>query len=1192
MSDAENSDDDFESASEGEQERDVSGSGIVPPQMAIVQEPIRQPVVNQNTMIITKTPPQPTSQKPQQAQQQVLQQRQKLQPSMKLGSYHNTEKNASPPLNDFASKERIATNTMMHSSLAAPDASTTHTPIHVQEHSLPQKRMDESQGLASRPSSTPSNLRQFSATGSPVPTLSPTLAHKPPIAPLFSGTQQQYQPSRSQQQQQQFSRPDLSQTPPSNQRQNGPQQSDPSFQGRGRQQQEEAGRGWGSLGSWINTAVSTVSEVIENPNVVVSKAQTISQGIRNVANEQIDRVYESLDPEYEYQRERQKQQQQPSYQAQQPPNNKDSGHSFTFQSKQELRRDDISDLLQSSSSPKLSSQSLPSTTANINKSDVSYTSSLQGKLAINDDAIDSSADAWGDDAWGNDWDDQPIVDKTDHSIEPLPTIKQSTVLIQPDISQPSDTIQEMQGISSQHQQLDSQQDAPRPSSKSDIPPSEPSRNVKDLFGSPRPSTFTPTQGTRGSNLTIPESVDSYLADMPLQRRPSADLRPAEALFSTLDFASNAIGSAVLGVHRKVTQAGQTQQQKNNNLEFQQIRSSNPAWGTPQRRESNDSGKEISEKMDRLGLTNPTLESVGGNVVSTGLGALEILGKRAVDVISDVRRAGHLSQGNSGNSEIFDEQNSFKIPPRMNVANLFEESGGKSHLASLRSIASAASKRVDVITTSRPDFLNAGQLDDLEQLFDTYALDSAVEELTVDLLAGHKDFRAMVALLEQMDVHGTGHLRQLRNCTRKLSTLVPDNVNAFEQEWHNHQTRASEKDFFARGPIKKFFETGLLTVYFDGLRALVQFTDKTCDQILRLAENFNIRVAEKSSNPNSSSTDNANTIGLTTLSLSKTLQQLIGSLIAETKFISKRYQESLDAILQKAKGFTTPLDNLDWEDLAMGLDKVKILLMETETVEAVGLIHSGAHCVLEVLRNDLMLDLAFGKVLPSPRKPRSRPAMKASPKPGHAVPASRSSNRPSSSSASLVISGAQSATQPSPRISPSSRMSPSPRIIPLNRLSPSPSLKPSPGPQAGQSSPSLSPSIRSATIVTSQSGQSRSSSSPLLRPMRQMNNTQTGSSRLGISSSSPLLGPTQPLGQQARHPMIAAQPKTPVSQSLASDRNLPAPGGEHGMNTQKNTSTDTSTDTNPYSYSLYPRPPPVQRPPVKEEEDFFSILNEA
>lgn len=40
-------------------------------------------------------------------------------------------------------------------------------------------------------------------------------------------------------------------------------------------------------------------------------------------------------------------------------------------------------------------------------------------------------------------------------------------------------------------------------------------------------------------------------------------------------------------------------------------------------------------MDKLSLANPSLEVVSGNVMSTGLGALEILGKRAVDVISDV-----------------------------------------------------------------------------------------------------------------------------------------------------------------------------------------------------------------------------------------------------------------------------------------------------------------------------------------------------------------------------------------------------------------------------------------------------------------------------------------------------------------------------------------------------------------------------
>ncbi|KAF8945863.1 hypothetical protein BGZ47_001822 [Haplosporangium gracile] len=957
------------------------------------------------------------------------------------------------------------------------------------------------------------------------------------------------------------------------------------------------------------------------------------QGIRNVANEQIDKVYESLDPQYEYERERQKEQpitqqrQQPLQKhqnqqhglryddfASQPPNNNTSSSSPFPPPKKEPRKDDISELLQSTQSPRQPGPPLARSASDLNKNGVSYGGLSQSKLAYNEDAVDASADAWGnDDAWGDDWDDQVVVDKAEPTKEPSSTVKQPILRTQLTMSPPLDKSQERTGFVFQAQRADHQEDAFRSQSRDSQSSTELGRNVKDLFGVPRSGNLTLGQGSRAAkSLSVPQSADSFHTDSPSLRRPSADLRPAEALFSTLDFASNAIGSAVLGVHRKVTQAGQSQQQKNGSgLDFQHTRSASPAWGTPQRRESTDSTKELSEKTDRLTLSNPTLEAVGGNVVSTGLGALEILGKRAVDVISDVRRAGHLSHGQGGvsGSEVYDEQNSFKIPPRMNIATMFEASGGKAHLVSLRSLASAASTRVNVITTSRPDFLNVGQLDDLEQLLGPQALDSAVEEPTVDLLAGHKDFRAMVALLEQMGVQGTAHLRQLRNCTRKLSTLVLDNINAFEQEWHNHQTRASEKDFFARGPIKKFFESRLLTVYFDGLRALAQFADKTCDQILRLGENFNIRVAEKSASSSSSSlpTDGDDASKLTTLALAKVLQRLIGSLIAETKFISRQYRQSLDAILQTAKGLTTPLDNLDWEDLSMGLDRIKSLLTDTETAEAIGFIHSGTLSVLEVLRNDLLIDVAYGKLTPTARKPRSRSAVPADGKRIQAaVPGSRPASRPTSTSSSATVAAMTATTagrrrpstaasdqrvaSPSPRMSPmmSPMMSPSPRISPMNRQSPSPSpsLKPSPGLYGGKSPcPSFSPSLRPATAAQpGQPGQSQSSPSPSLRPVQPQVASQSQGVLFSRLSPSPALRSTQAIGQ-SHPPVMGARPKTPVSQpsSAAQSRVGSVSAGGAGAAPQ---------NSNPHSYSLYPRPPPVQRPPVKEEEDFFSILNGA
>lgn len=284
---------------------------------------------------------------------------------------------------------------------------------------------------------------------------------------------------------------------------------------------------------------------------------------------------------------------------------------------------------------------------------------------------------------------------------------------------------------------------------------------------------------------------------------------------------------------------------------------------------------------------------------------------------------------------------------------------------------------------------------------------------------------------------------------------------------------------------------------------------------------------------------------------------------------------------------------------MGLDRIKGLFTDTETTEAIGFIHSGAHCVLEVLRNDLLIDVVYGKLIPTARKPRSRPAVQADAK---RAPVSRPSSRPTSSSMTTVAgattttserrpstaSSDQRVASPSPRMSP--MMSPSPRISPMHRQSPlpSPSLKPSPGRYGGQPTrPSFSPSLQPATIAA---GQPRSSPSPSLRPMQQQqqNQLQPQTSVQGLPSRlspSPALRPTQAIGQQPRSPMMAARPKTPVSQPSSTGAPSRVGSASVGAGTAPQNS-------NPHSYSLYPRPPPVQRPPVKEEEDFFSMLNGA
>ncbi|KAF9352282.1 hypothetical protein BGX34_012231 [Mortierella sp. NVP85] len=743
--------------------------------------------------------------------------------------------------------------------------------------------------------------------------------------------------------------------------------------------QKDAGKGWGTFSSWINTAVSTVSEVIENPNVVVSKAQTLGQGLRHVATEQIDRVYESLDPEYDYQKERQlKQDQQHNQQRQISVSPAMDQPSSTFQ-KQDFYPNPSQQLARSGpmkhqafdgawpQHPQTSTQELQHS-SDLQKPQTLNTlakpASLAGNLIIKD--TDHNGDGWEEDAWGDEWDTPIGIVGADPLPVELPAQKQDATT-NPDQSTVKQTAPSFG--TTPIPQLVEAQESQESNLHNGFGQSRNTRDVKDLF-SMEPRGSTTSHGTGAArNLAVSSEHGRNQSESPIPRKPSADLRPAEALFSTLDFASNALGNAVLGVHRKVTQASQSQSSSKSTAraEFGQARPISPIQNpTPQPSPYEPlGGREVIDTMDRLSSASPSLEVVSGNVMSTGLGALEILGKKAVDVISDV------------------------IPPKMNLASLFEDAGGRAHLVAMRSLASSSASRITAITVNRPDLLEMGQLDDLESLLGPVSLNMAVTDLSVDLLAGHRDFRSMVTLLERMGVQGTSHLRLLRNGTRKLTTLVPDSVNAFGQEWHNHQSRANERDFFARVPIKKFFESKLLSIYSDGLRSISQFTHKTCDQALRLADNFHRRLGEKvdpAVRPSGVSNAGVEQERLPPLVLAQLLQQFLGKLISELIFIAKTYCLALDAVLQAAKGFTTPLDHLDWEDLAMGIDNVKDKLTQSDIQEAIGFIHSGAVCIMDVLKNELVVDALHGKLVPKARIAQSKEASGArSPQPASLSP---------------------------------------------------------------------------------------------------------------------------------------------------------------------------------------------------------------
>ncbi|KAF9412510.1 hypothetical protein BGZ94_001026 [Podila epigama] len=905
------------------------------------------------------------------------------------------------------------------------------------------------------------------------------------------------------------------------------------------------GGGWGSFSSWINTAVSTVSGVIENPNVVVSKAHNIGQGIRNVASEQIDRVYESLDPEYEYERERQsqKQQHQPYPQRQDTSANQLDRQTpkqpVTNPSKMlERPSNDISDLL--GPSPKEDRVLQKQTNSSSDNHTNPALAPGPSKLDYKEQSLDNQqGDGWGDDdGWGDGWNDEQIVLPPTAPSPPAPPPPAPPTIIE---SPPSST--------NNNNNNNNKDEAKPHSTWPEVKEAPAKREVKDLFGGHDFSSSRKSNDSQRNTgaLLVPSTETSSSNQSGSQRRTSADIRPADALFSTLDFASNAIGSAVLGVHQKVTSA-HANGRRDSQSSIDRTRTPEPMASGPQkswgREDAGVGQRDLSEKMDRLALLNPKLDVVG-----TGLGALESLGKKAAGAIADVRRAGgHQTQG-YGYSDGSDGSLAFKVPRNMTYASLFEDAGGNGYITTLSNVAQDSSNRSRKLARDNQKILEMDQVFQVEELLSIPSLTNAVGGQAMDVLSGHKDFRVLVELLDQLGAPSTAHLRQLRNCTRKLGTLVQDTVNAFEQEWHNHQTRASEKDFFAKAPIKFFFESRLITIYTDSIRGLTQYTEKTCKQILKLAETFKLRTIKRAEGGDQGLDDHR-----PALDVAQVLLQLVGKLIVEAMFLVQTYDKTLDAVYKQARMFTTPLDSLDWDDMLFGTKKLSHLLLEQDTPAAIANIQSITLLVAEVLKHDLVLDAVQGRISPT-----------WTPRPSQSKAQSQSESTMQSSWTTTTTTTTKT-TQPQHRHNNTLSQARKPPMAPSN--------------PAGPVTPPLS---RSSTLQ----------SSPIVSAATLQRQGTT--SKLGSALPS---APTSASHSRPESPSVSSIQRPPSRARLGSGSGSSM--GEAGTSATSPSPTMTkaavSLEGSTFKgASLQPRPMRAKAPapapkPKLADEDFFSILN--
>ncbi|RUS23152.1 hypothetical protein BC937DRAFT_91839 [Endogone sp. FLAS-F59071] len=226
---------------------------------------------------------------------------------------------------------------------------------------------------------------------------------------------------------------------------------------------------------------------------------------------------------------------------------------------------------------------------------------------------------------------------------------------------------------------------------------------------------------------------------------------AEALLSTidktLDFASNALGTVVLGGYRNLQTVN------------------------------------LQEKIGQVKqeMKQSRVVDVGENVVTQSLNALELLGQKAISAIN--KDSLRPRDGRRSSPEKQDGYKSTRITT-LTMKVLFEENTGQAHLDALNALSEESRSKVRTLETLKPEAFAAmqGLLEKLENNLDPDSLLDDVEDTETSLLDDQDKFQEMSTLLEQLGVSASTQLRQLRSISRKLKTIAEDSVARFEQDW--------------------------------------------------------------------------------------------------------------------------------------------------------------------------------------------------------------------------------------------------------------------------------------------------------------------------------------------------------------------------------------------------------------------------
>ncbi|KAL1924189.1 uncharacterized protein VTP21DRAFT_7224 [Calcarisporiella thermophila] len=408
---------------------------------------------------------------------------------------------------------------------------------------------------------------------------------------------------------------------------------------------------------------------------------------------------------------------------------------------------------------------------------------------------------------------------------------------------------------------------------------------------------------------------------------------AEALLSTIDktfdFASNALGSAVFGGYRNLQQA---------NL-----------------------GKRLDELRQNVDTT--PVQQVSENVVSQSLGALELLGKRAMEVVNEQRNRVRKDKDidPTQKKQMLDQldqdaanlRSTALSPIQMqtmivenigpSLKELFEKSRGSEHIQRLNLLNQEAANKFSQLASEQPELVDRAK-ESFQQLDDIFLEQSIIElmqENDESVMGDSKSFQELVSLLEKLGVKASTQLRQMRSITRRLGTTSENTVANLKQSWDEFSVVGDITE--QKISVRKFLGDHLANTYSVGLKTTVSFTERSCEQMLRLAENFLMRIAEDQMHGENSLPKEE------VVNSAQRLVELVGRILTECRFIAITHIDALEASVKHARReFEAPFDSFDWDAVDL---EAKLLeeRLHSESRRAMQYTLEAARSLLEILR---------------------------------------------------------------------------------------------------------------------------------------------------------------------------------------------------------------------------------------------------